>query len=550
MLKSVVLGIITPTSKEKIKNWSFPTAVVSNLPLHDLRKENKNMNERKNLFRFSKELNSEPNILGFPGLFVRVGTSQDTKLISRTASQERLEGNVTITEQVTISRTDHGFPNVTDLSVLFYLFDLYATQGYPDSIEVTIRGIAEFLGPDYGQNMRKLVLASLDRLGSASFLWQTRFMTASDSNSVRERFSLLTYRHSESEQRQTDGIPKTTLKRIDKTFVTLAPQIAHNLRTGFSIPIDLESFRSLRLDLAKQLYSWACSRLRLEPDDHMKTCRIPSKQLFRDLSIDGARYKKTSNRRDMLAAAIEQIHMKTVPQGHIEAFLHDTDLDVEMEIKICRPNITITKNTISPYDLVGIFLELWGRTNVEPQSFEISAAQDVLSSFPLEYDPAKKIMETIHQECRRNKYIPKVFNGIVKNLFHHLRVTNSSTPKIDVIQATPIKKIKKEKTRPGQTPLFDSSSNPSTLFDAQLEDEYLLYLDSIGLEESKLIPSQEFEGMIQNYQNELLKGAEAKIFKRMGPSEFLEYAKRHVLRSLAESKAISFNEFVKNSKKK
>lgn len=508
------------------------------------------MMKKNNLPKFSKELSTEPNILGFPGLFVRVGAHHDIKQVSRTASQERREGDVSITEQVTISRTDHGFPNVTDLSVLFYIFDLYATQGFPDSIEVSIRGIADFLGCDYGQTMRKLVLACLDRLGSASFLWQSKFRTPTNSNTILERFSLLSYRHSVSEQFQAfDGVGspnESSLKRIDKTYVTLAPQIANNLRIGFSIPIDLESFRSLKLDLAKQLYSWACSRLRLEPDDQMKSCRIPSKQLFHDLSIDGARYKKVSNRRDMLSAAIEQIHLKTVPQGHIEAILHESEQDVEIEISIRRPQIIITKNTLSAYDLVGIFLEVWGRTNVEPKGTEINAAQDVLASFPLEYEAARKILETIHRECKRNNYTPNFFNGIMLNLQQHLRVPPPTDLKGEVSRLA-AKRAKKEKPRPIQA--NHQTPTPSILLLAQLEEEYIHLIENLGRDEAQRIGLEEFERIIQSLQNEYLSGHQSKSFERMGKTEFREYTELRALRKLGEAKAVPFDEFVKNAQK-
>lgn len=493
------------------------------------------MNEKESSenMESSKNTYTEPNILGFPGLFVRGRSSKEISADTRSATQIRIEGNAEISEQVSISRTAHGFPTVTDLSVLFYLFDLYQEQGYPEVIEVSLRSIANFLGFNWGGKNRDLVIASLDRLGSASFLWLTKFQSPNNKTSSRERFTLLSYSHTERSQPGLDD--RTPGKSfIEKTFVKLATQITSNLKAGFSIPIDLNTFGELRLDLSKQLYSWACSRLRLESDMTEKKYRIHSGKLFEELSIEGERYKKLSRRKEILSPAVEEINRKTVPQGYIEARLFEVENEIELELKILRPQKQIPSNSISADELVESFLRIFERPNRAPSKFEISSAEDFLASYPLSVQTADAYLTTIYQETKRHGYSPDWFSGIRRNLLQLVQGEKFTPAPANKRSA------KKSKSSSPSLPTIVDGQATDSLTEAELED----LLVAAGERIFSQLDQAEQQKITDQVKAELFNSEKRKIIERWSETVLDEHVCQMIYRRLAQAHPETLNEIL------
>lgn len=496
-----------------------------------------NKKEPLEIMGSSKITNTEPNILGFPGLFVRGRNSKELPTDTRSATQIRLEGTTEIFEQVSISRTSHGFPTVTDLSVLFFLFDLFEEQGYPESIEVSLRSIADFLGFSWGGKNRDLVIASLDRLGSASFLWLTRFQTTTDKTASRERFTLLSYFHTEKSQPALAGVPSPK-SFIEKTFVKLATQITNNLKGGYCIPIDLKTFAELKLDLSKQLYSWACSRLRLESDMTEKSFRISSGKLFEELSIEGERYKKLSRRREILSPAVDEINRKTVPQGFIEARLSEVENEIELELKILRPPKQIPSNSISAVELVELFLRIFDRQGRGPSKFEVSSAEDFLASYPLSIETAETYLTTILEETRNHGYSPDWFSGIKRNLLQMVQGGK-------LISATTKKRSPKKSKKPAPSlPTIKEPEGLVQLSEAEIEDLLMAAGERIfsDLEESAK------QQLTEQVKTELLNSEKKKIFERWSEDVLEEHVRQMIYRRLVEENPVIFNEILRSPK--
>lgn len=488
---------------------------------------------RKKKISESKKLqtNVEPNVLGIPGLFVRGRNSKDISGDTRVVSQKRIEGDIEISDEVVISRTSHGFPTVYDLSLLFYLFDLYQQQGYPDQIEVSLRSMAEFLGKSWGGINRGKVLESLDRLGTASYLWKSQFHTPTDHSASRERFTLLSYSHQEKLQ-QSFADTDENRSVFEKTFVKLASQISNNLKVGFSIPIDLETFRNLTIDLSKQVYAWACSRLRLEPDTVEKSCRIPSLQLFEELSIGGTRYRKKANRKDILVPAVEEINGKSVPQGFIQAVLEEEQNDVVLVLKIQRPTTSqVLQDCVEAYELVVIFLQAFGRNNRVPSQSEVSAAMDFLASYPLPKDTAERYLQEIAQESVKLKYHPDWFSGIKRNLIQKAKGETTA----QVMQPGP-----QVGSKPRSKPRKKSAESGPGLFDEPASTESQLEED---LQEKRgeglfkeLSETEQYE-LLEGMKNKLLSSKQKAVYSRWSPDLLDQHVKMLIYKELGQNSA-------------
>lgn len=253
---------------------------------------------------------SELNLERWPGIWQASNMRSDFNSI-RKIEKKIIIGGRTVLASVTVeSSPSRGTLNTEDQKTFYALLALWEKKGRPDEVSFTIRGILKEMGRQYGKNTREGIIDSLKRLKSVDITWENSFFDKVSNKTMKElaMFNVLSYLKISSEE--SDGYEK------DKIQITFHKLIDSNLRNYHSIPTKYWILMRIKNPLSQLLYKYLepklYSSLKFERKTH---------DLLKDLGIFATRYKKLSNRVDVITRALKELTGLKIQNGTLEVHL-------------------------------------------------------------------------------------------------------------------------------------------------------------------------------------------------------------------------------------
>ena len=253
---------------------------------------------------------SELNLERWPGIWQASNMRSDFNSIRKIEKKIMIGGRTVLASVTVESSPSRGTLNTEDQKTFYALLALWEKKGRPDEVSFTIRGILKEMGRQYGKNTREGIIDSLKRLKSVDITWENSFFDKVSNKTMKElaMFNVLSYLKISSEE--SHGHEK------DRIQITFHKLIDSNLRNYHSIPTRYWILMKIKNPLSQLLYKYLEPKLYSALKFERKTY-----DLLNDLGIFAMRYKKLSNRVDVITRALKELTGLKIQDGILEVHL-------------------------------------------------------------------------------------------------------------------------------------------------------------------------------------------------------------------------------------
>jgi hypothetical protein len=323
--------------------------------------------------------------------------------------------------------TDEGNLTTEDQKTYYGLIKQWEDTGRTSAQAFySIRGLSRILQKKWGTNVINAITSSLRRLRTTPFTWTNSYHDGASGETVREIDMLNILAELKIVQTECDGVVNHAVG-----YFRFNDFILNNLLSHHTKPLLLDVIFQFKSDIAQLLYVHVDLML-ADKDCYERR----SKELFDELGLKGAEYRKPSQRKRKLDNALKEFQKIPLSRGtiiHTATTERTKDgTDYKIVIRTTRPTARTAdaaqngKETFTPYQppqkslvtvqaeqIVAHFHTLFHNVaQPRPQSKEVNQAVSLIANHG--FENAKYIVDFSHRAAAETKYAPQTFGGILQ----------------------------------------------------------------------------------------------------------------------------------------
>lgn len=249
---------------------------------------------------------------------------------ARTITREiTLANGNKVNAKVEIGFTHKGELTTLDQKVFYALIKIWEEKGKSKSYTyISLKKIAKILNVSWGSGAIKNLTNSIERLRITPFLWEHSYFNAETKETVEtteDAFTILA-------ERKIIKTNKDGHITREEGYFRFNELILGNLLSNYTKPVLIDVVISFKSEIAQIIYSKVDLFLSENPRYERRT-----KELFKDLGLEGKTYQYVSKRKEKLQLALAELLGKPLSNGgiigkaNLEPTKDGTDLKVVFE---------------------------------------------------------------------------------------------------------------------------------------------------------------------------------------------------------------------------
>jgi hypothetical protein len=388
-----------------------------------------------------RRISAERNIEAWP--IWQPADSRAGMKVRRYERESKLPDGSRVTATVDVGFSHLGVLTTEDQKVFYALIRMWEEDGRPDTLRFSLRGLARTLKKPWGAKVSKALTHSLRRLANTPLSWWNAYYDSQTQRRLKVLEEVKILSHLKIAETH-DERERITTRDCEVRFHDM---LLANLRGFHTKPVVFETVIKFESGVALMLYRHLDLML-ADKDRYVRRTR----ELFEDIGLDGADYRKLSRRKRPLERAFKELNGAPLSSGRlriggIEPTRDGQDANASF-LKTAEPALLVpaaeargpsldasgaagqqrlapvgqenagarcSEDAVEAAELVRYFHWLChGVENCTPQPKELAHAQSILKSH--DADAARHFVEFAVTSARAGGYSPDTFGGIVQYL--------------------------------------------------------------------------------------------------------------------------------------